>query len=268
MIRRTIRRLSRNRVLRKRLPAEFGGTSLFCSPEAMLSMWKPGWGSDQAVDLFEWVRRFVIPGENVWDLGANQGIFTFAAAGKVGSNATVVGFEPDHFLLGLLDRTSSNSSSSSAEVIVLPMAVGAEVSLATFEIAATDRTLNHLASSNGNPHTGGARQRRMVPLATLDWLAERLPPPGLIKVDVEGAEVDVLRGGTRLLETHRPRIIIEVAPENCAAVKDILAKHSYVLADVRQPDVMIESPAWNTYAVPSERLKDGSVAELAESSKR
>ncbi|MEX1027725.1 MAG: FkbM family methyltransferase [Candidatus Paceibacterota bacterium] len=257
MIRRAIRRLSRNRVLRKRLPAEFGGTSLFCSPEAMLSMWKPGWGSGQAVDLFEWVRRFVVPGENVWDLGANQGIFTFAAAGKAGPDAAVVAFEPDHFLLGLLDRTSSTPSSNRAEVIILPMAVGAEVSLATFEIAATDRTLNHLASSNGNPHTGGVRQRKMVPLATLDWLAERLPTPGLMKIDVEGAEVDVLEGGTKLLETGRPRIIIEVAPENCAKVRDIFVEHSYIVADVRQPDVAIESPAWNTYAVPSECWNDG-----------
>ena len=54
-MRELIRRVSRNRILRKRLPAEFGRGVVYCSPEALLSMWKPGWQSQQVLDLMGWV---------------------------------------------------------------------------------------------------------------------------------------------------------------------------------------------------------------------
>lgn len=60
-----LRALARHWVIRKRRPPDMGGGVVFCSPDAMLSMWKPEWQSDQAVDFFEWARRFVKPGHVV-----------------------------------------------------------------------------------------------------------------------------------------------------------------------------------------------------------
>ena len=48
-----------------------------------------------------------------------------------------------------------------------------------------------------------------VACETLDGVARRLPRPDLIKVDAEGAELDVLEGGRQLLTTVRPRLIVE-----------------------------------------------------------
>jgi len=48
---------------------------------------------------------------------------------------------------------------------------------------------------------------------TLDEIARSLPPPDLIKIDAEGAEVDVLRGGIDLLSTARPMLIVEFSDD-------------------------------------------------------
>ncbi len=48
---------------------------------------------------------------------------------------------------------------------------------------------------------------------TLDWLAEQLPVPDFIKIDVEGKENDVLSGGSNLLTIKHPSIFCEVSPD-------------------------------------------------------
>lgn len=249
-----LRSLSRGQRIWKRLPSDLGGGKICCSPEAMLSVWKPGWASRQARDLFAWARRYVKPGMCVWDLGANQGLFTFAAAARAGEQGHVFGFEPDPFLLALLDQSLASSSHKGASVDVMPLALSHRIGIGQFLIAQTDRTLNHLASAKGNPRTGGARSSRSVMLVTLDWLAEQLGPPDLIKIDVEGGEAHVLRGARALLKRDRPVVIIEVAHECAESVALSFAEANYLMFDIESPQLgPIPDPAWNTLAVPAER---------------
>lgn len=257
VFRELLRSFSRNRVIRKRLPAEFGGGLIYCSPEALLSMWKPGWRSKQAQGLMGWVRRYVRPGMCVWDLGANQGIFSFAASGRAGAAGRVVAFEPDLFLVDLLRRSVASGAHHGAPVSIVPMAVGARNCLADFVIARTDRALNHLSEALGNPRTGGARDVVLVPCAPLDWLLDHLPTPDFLKVDVEGAELAVLEGGERLFREVRPVMIVETAPENGVGMAALMHRHSYVMLDAETDlDVALSAPAWNTVAVPAERIQD------------
>jgi FkbM family methyltransferase len=251
-MRAVLRSVSRNRVIRKRLPDDLGGGVMFCSPDALLSMWKPGWRSEQAINLFAWARRFVKAGDVVWDVGANQGLFAFAAAAVSGASGHVVAFEPDPFLVGLLHR-SRLAQSLGARVDVLPVAVGSDSGVATFCVARKDRALSHLASVASNPHTGGDRERFSVLSVTLDWVAQCLPPPDVIKVDVEGAELGVLEhAGIQLLQRVRPRWIIEVAAENARRIEQILRAARYRLFDANAPENEVESPVWDTLAVPEE----------------
>jgi FkbM family methyltransferase len=134
-------------------------------------------------------------------------------------------------------------------VSVLPLAVAEELAISPFLIAATDRTLNHLAEAKGNPRTGGSRASRSVMVATLDWLSNQFVPPDLIKIDVEGAEDRVLRDGIELLRAHRPVVIVEVAGECARSVAETLQDADYLMLDVRAPERgPLASPAWYTLA--------------------
>lgn len=55
----------------------------------------------------------------------------------------------------------------------------------------------------------GEKESCLVRCRTLDELANTLSSPGVIKIDAEGAEVDVLRGGISLLPTAKPILIVE-----------------------------------------------------------
>ena len=247
-----LRSYSRNKVIRKRLPGDLGGGLVFCSPDALLSTWKPGWQSHQALNLFEWARRFVKPGDVVWDVGANQGLFSFAALAASGASGRVVAFEPDPFLAGLMYRTR-NAQAVESRMDILPIAVAGDTALAEFSVATKDRALNHLTTLSGNPHAGGERERITVMTVSLAWLATQMRAPDIVKVDVEGGELEVLRGAGELLLRSRPTWIIEVAAENSSAIADILRKADYRMYDASAPENSVSVPAWNTLAVPAER---------------
>lgn len=110
-------------------------------------------------------------------------------------------------------------------------------------------------SPAGDPNTGGDRDRFSVVSVTLDWVAQQLPAPDLIKVDVEGAELGVLEhAGPQVIHSSRPRWIIEVAAENAGPIAEILRAARYRLFDANAPNAEVEWPAWNTLAVPEEKL--------------
>jgi FkbM family methyltransferase len=201
----------------------------------------------------EMVRR----GDTVWDIGANLGLFSFAAAVAAGPSGRVLAVEPDTVLAGLL-RRSAAANSGHAPVDVLPAAVSDEESVARFHVARRNRSTNHL-DGFGTSQAGGVRATQLVPALTLDWLAARFGAPDVIKIDVEQAEAAVLAGGSRVLGLAST-IICEVAACNCVAVRDLLTTHGYVLYDGDRPSaerVPVADAPPNTLAVRESALTAG-----------
>jgi len=223
---------------------------VFVSPEAGLRFWRPRIENCDP-RLLSLAAELVGPGDVVWDVGANVGLFTFAAAGLAGPSGRVVAIEPDLWVVSLLRRSAKANSNRLAHVDVLPVAVSDGLDVKTFHIARRGRSANFLEGF-GLTDAGGSREIQWVPTVTLDWLLERFPAPQVLKIDVEGAEALVLRGARRTLSEIRPVVLCEVAAENAGWVAEFLQAHEYLLLDAdcprgeRQP---LAQASWNTLAV-------------------
>ena len=218
-------------VIRRRLPAPFAAARIYVSSEGRLRYLARGMAQ---VDppLLRLAAETVRPGDTVWDIGANVGLFTFAAAVAAGPAGSVLAVEPDTTMVGLL-RRSAALNRGSAPVDVVPAAVSDDVSVARFHIARRNRSTNYL-DGFGTSQTGGVRATELVPTFTLDWMAAHFATPDVIKIDVEEAEAAVLAGGSRVLGLAST-IICEVAARNSAVVRDMLNQHGYVLYDGDRP---------------------------------
>lgn len=223
-----VERASHRLVLRRRLPPPFSPVSFYVSPEGGLRYLRPSLAEADR-PLLDRVTEFVHPGATVWDVGANVGLFAFAAAAAAGPGGHVIAVEPDTWLVGLL-RRSARLAGDRAPVTVVPVAVSDQVGLARFHIARRNRSTNYL-DGFGTTQTGGSREEQIVPTVTIDHLgAEAFPWPSVLKIDVEGAEVPALRGAAATLR-HRPVVICEVAGENSKEVAGLLADAGYRLYD-------------------------------------
>ena len=231
-LRPALERTTHRMVIRRRLPPPFGTARIYASSEGGLRYLRPRMaGVDPA--LLSLAAEVVKPGDTVWDIGANLGLFSFAAAVAAGPAGHVLAVEPDTVLVRLL-RRSAAANQGHAPVAVLPAAVADGLSVAHFHIARRNRSTSHL-DGFGTSQTGGVRATELVPTVTLDWLATQFPAPGVIKIDVEQAELAVLRGAPAMLRAARPTIVCEVAGHHAAAVHDLLIAHGYTLYDGDQP---------------------------------
>jgi FkbM family methyltransferase len=253
-MRTTIERLSRGVVLRRRLPAEFGGGRIYVAPESGgLRFWRFDLRKTDP-NLYRNVEELVIEGTSLWDIGANIGNFAFPSAYRAGSTGYVLAVEPDAENLRLLYRTRSElNSKRNAAMDILGCAVSCPgPRIASFSIARRSRSANSLEGFGGS-QTGGVRETRKVPLFTLDELLHYFRPPQVLKIDVEGAEVALFAGAREILERVRPTILVEVEPSNSQEVGRILRDYRYKLTDADLPASRrqeTESAAWNCLARP------------------
>jgi len=257
-MRRLAERATHRLVIRRQLPSPFGQVRIYTSSEGGLRYLHP---SLRNVDpgLLRLVTEVVKPGDIVWDIGANVGLFSFAAAAAAGPSGQVLAVEPDVALAPLLRRSAALNRDAAA-VEVFPVAVAADLGVGRFHIARRNRSTSYL-DGFGTTQTGGIRATELVPTVTLTWLATHFRSPNVIKIDVEGAEIDVLSGGAAVLK-NLPAIICEVASCNAAGVAEILVEHGYTLYDgdipshLREP-LTVARPATVAIHGSSDRLMPG-----------
>jgi FkbM family methyltransferase len=247
LLRTSIERLSRDRVFTRHLPKRCGSVPILVSPDASLNFWK----SRVESDLFDFAEEFVEPGSVVWDVGANVGLLTVAAAQRAGVSGKVIAVEADIWLASLLRKTAAIQPASSASIQVLPAAVFDSLSIASFNVAMRGRASNFLSGLEGSSQTGGVRETVSVLTITLDWLLDHVAVPTVLKIDVEGAEINVLKGAQRVLAQARPLILMEVCNRARTAVTEILLLNGYQLFDWdAKPRVEVQRACYSTLAIP------------------
>jgi FkbM family methyltransferase len=251
MFRTLAKRLSKGRSFRYRLPKEYGACRIYVTPEAGLAYWLPN-SAIRRESLLRNAAETIKPGSVVWDIGASMGLFSFAAAGLSGPAGRVYAFEPDTVMVRLL-RQSARLNPQAAPVEVIPCAISDTVSLARFNIAKNNRAASFLEGF-GTGLTGGVGEVQTALTVPLDWVAEQIPLPDVLKIDVEGAELRVFRGAAQMLKAKRPVIIFEAQSSNWGEISHGLWDLGYTLYNCdltstqRQP---LTYPVFNTLAVPT-----------------
>jgi FkbM family methyltransferase len=150
--------------------------------------------------------QHLLAGGVFYDVGANIGFLTLIGARLVGPRGRVYAFEPVPANAALVRRNVSLNGF--AQVQVVEKALGrhsgrAELALAAYSGGAV------LADVGTPPDAAGSIS---VALASIDDLVEQAGfiPPSLVKIDVEGAELEVLEGMVTTLAKHQPVLLCEV----------------------------------------------------------
>ena len=249
VLRRLAERVSRGVMFRRRLPKDLLGIRMWVTPSASLRYWFP---SLERVDprLLDTVRAVVTPGMCVWDVGANVGLFTFAAAAKAGRSGSVVAFEPTPSLAAMVRRTAATLPAGAAPVHVVEAAICGSSGVQELVQSSRSSSLNRLSGSrSGNEQSRGSVT---VETRTLDSMMDEGPWPDVVKLDVEGLEAAVLEGAGRVLREARPIILCETIPPQSIEVTSILTDNRYTILDGRKPFEPVEVPeaSWATLAIP------------------
>jgi hypothetical protein len=95
---------------------------------------------------------------------------------------------------------------------------------------------------------------RSVITMRVDTLEKSLAAPTVLKIDVEGAEMLVLKGAKHTITKHRPAILVEGPQELGDEMGVFFREHDYVIlngaVDEQSP---LTKPVWDTIAVPREK---------------
>jgi FkbM family methyltransferase len=202
---------TRGRGLAAALP---GGESVRVLPEYSFLSWNP--------DEYRAFRDSVRPGMTALDIGANVGAYSLLLGQWVGSGGAVFAFEPAPEAHDGLRR---HIRLNGLDAIVTPIraAAGAASSTARFVVGVTAGE-SRLATSGDRTVTTVD-----VSVTTIDqFCAREHLTPDFIKIDVEGAELDVLRGARETIRRTRGRLslFVEMHPS-------LWRSSGMTLADVR-----------------------------------
>ncbi len=154
------------------------------------------------------------PGDTVFDVGANHGVYTLSLARNVGNDGFVVAFEPGKDAAHRLELSVAKSKASSISLV--RKALGAQAGKAALfggssgRVAVTENC--SLVSSKGEPIAE-------VDVSTLDheWKSSGAEQVTFLKLDVEEHELEVLTGGQEMIAETSPMIMFEVSGDISAA---------------------------------------------------
>jgi FkbM family methyltransferase len=174
-------------------------------------------------EVQEALRDLIRPRDTFYDVGANIGFFTLLGARLVGPDGRVVAIEPQpEALAGLRHNVRINRFGN---VTVVEAAIADSPGESEFHIS-HEGILEWGALGPGDDNVPTIRVR----VTSLDHLVleERLTPPSVLKLDIEGAEVRALRGMEETMRRHRPRIVCEIHT-TLDDVVTLLEQHGYAV---------------------------------------
>ena len=141
-------------------------------------------------------------GDVLYDIGAFRGVFSAACKLKLPQGVSVYAFEPIKKNTEAIERI--RQLNHFAGFTIVPCAVGDGTMLSANE-------QDDMLCADAASRSPGAKEVRTISLDR--YIADGNPAPTIMKIDVEGYELQILAGARECLKTHRPRLWLEVHPE-------------------------------------------------------
>jgi len=150
--------------------------------------------------------RFLKPGMVAFDVGANLGYYTLLFANRIGAAGRVIAIEPNPETFELLSETVAlNGYGGMTSLICAAASARAGESAELFVPLGEPKNATIAFSGNNR----ASELTASVPTVSIDALAKPLERVDFVKIDVEGAEPQVLEGMAATIERFKPTILLE-----------------------------------------------------------
>lgn len=181
-------------------------TSFLADPKCNLDVYINGLSETPPVESI--IRKFVKEGDTVIDVGANLGWTAILCSMLVGKDGSIHAFEPVPSVYNNLAENKKNAHFQN--ITIYPFAVSDSCGVAELFLGNTNET----ALASMRPHDPKEESYTVKSkMITLDSFITTKQKISFVKIDVEGAELKVLRGMTSIIERDHPILAIELTGE-------------------------------------------------------
>jgi len=197
------------------------------------------------------LREHLSEGSVCVDVGANLGYFSILMAQIVGKRGQTIAFEPMPDTVELLRE---NVGVNRLENVIVVAAAASDESGSVQLLSGASEHVAKTASMVGYRLEGPAQTTLVRSLRLDDYFAGSARLPGLIKIDVEGAELMVLKGARETIARSRPVLIVEIhgwGSPGSQQVLDLLSEFGYSakIVEIRPPEAFcVAKPLRNATA--------------------
>ena len=197
-----------------------------------------------------------------FDVGANVGLYTWVVH-EVCPQRNILAFEPDPENFKLLEMTQNEANAKNLEIY--PYALSNKTGDTSFSQDTLTSATGCIAGKDMpwiEQYLNGSSNTISVKTQTLDSVAKEDKIPSLIKIDVEGHEIEVLEGGKKTLVEKKPLLIIESFPPKQTTVLSLLQELGYNSMDA-DLHASINPHTTNLFAWhPQGPLKEATIQKL------
>lgn len=205
----------------------------------------------------ESVARIIHKGDTVIEIGAHIGYLSVHFRELVGDDGKVIVFEPGQDNRLYLKKNVACYDNVTVEAAAVSDFNG-QSTFYVEDLSGQNNSLlpaiEMLEVNNSSAGMNVKARPQNVTVTTLDSYCDAHNlKPSFIKIDVEGAERECLKGAKTTLQKHRPILLLEVTHHH-ADVDQILKEVDYVVYDEKLHTSRIDTNAWtNYYCFPRER---------------
>lgn len=156
---------------------------------------------------FEWCVNGVPDSGVFYDIGANVGYFSIEMAARLGDAVKIVAFEPQAELAAAINNSAVLNNMDNVKV--MQAMVGGATRQGRLYLAPA--TIHASAVVDSGRKSIGTVPAQMDAIDDLIESSE-IPPPDMVKMDVEGSEHLVFQGAHRTFRSHMPHIFLNIVP--------------------------------------------------------